>query len=196
MRLGVRAICAGISGVEVIADVKTAGDAVALCRAAHPNVIVMDPDLPGRTGVDAIGRIIRDDPSARVIALTMRDDDAFVLDTVRAGVRAFLPKTIDAATLIDAVSAVHRGEYLIDPVLAARVMGDFHQHATLNPSLPVLLEKEMAVLRLLAEGLDNRDIAATLGCSEHVVSNRLRTIFGKLRVSNRTQAALYAYKFL
>jgi DNA-binding NarL/FixJ family response regulator len=117
-----------------------------------------------------------------------------MLAAIRGGARAYLLKTVEAAELIDAIQSVHRGEYLIDPVIAARVLGEFHLPVAPISKPMALLEKEIEVLRLVAQGLDNRDIAKKLHYSEHTVSNRLRTIFDKLHVTNRTQAAIYALR--
>ena len=117
-----------------------------------------------------------------------------MLAAIRAGARAYLLKTVEATELIAAIQAVHSGEYLIDPIVAARVLGEFHLPLSAAPKLQQLLEKEVEVLRLVARGLDNREIAGALHYSEHTVANRLRTIFDKLQVTNRTQAALYALR--
>jgi len=113
---------------------------------------------------------------------------------VRAGARGYLLKTVDARELIAAIQAVHRGEYLIDPIIAARVLSELHLHAPERPGVEPLTESEIAILRLVARGMDNQDIARELRYSIHTVTNRLRTIFEKLHVANRTQAALYALR--
>jgi NarL family two-component system response regulator LiaR len=193
MRQGLREICAARGGFDVVGDAGTIDDAVAISRQMRPDVVLMDLALSGMDSVDAVRRIVGADQSVRVIALTMSVDEAYMLGTVRAGVRAFLRKTIDADLLIGAINAVHRGEYLVDPILAARVLGDMQSdHAARTH--PQLLPKEVAVLRLVAQGLDNREIAEALRYSEHTVSNRMRTIFSKIEVTSRTQAALYALR--
>ena len=104
-------------------------------------------------------------------------------------------KTVDAHELLAAIAAVQRGDYLIDPIAAARVLSELH--LGMPPQVPrgePLTEGEMAVLRLVAQGVDNREIAQALNYSVHTVANRLRTIYEKLHVTNRTQAALYALR--
>ena len=193
MRQGLHEICAGLGGFTVVAEAKNGSEAVLMRKAAEPDVILMDLAMPEMDGVEAIRRIMADAPASRIIALTMYREEPYMMAAIRAGARAYLLKTVEAAELISAIEAVNRGEYLIDPVIAARVLGEMHLTPE-TPSFETLLEKEMEVLRLVAQGLDNKDIAARLHYSEHTVANRLRTIFDKLQVTNRTQAALYALR--
>lgn len=195
MRQGLREICAGQGGFTVVGEAKNGADAVALWRTSRPDVTLMDLGMPQMDGAEAIRRIIGEAPASRIIALTMYRDELHMLAAIRAGARAYLLKTVDAVELIEAIRAVHRGEYLIDPIVAARVLSELHltsQQIALRPS--PLLEKEVEVLRLVARGLDNQDIADALHWSVHTVSNRLRVIYEKLHVANRTQAALYALR--
>lgn len=194
MRQGLHEICTSIGGFEVVAEAKDGAEAVDLRRTSHPDVILMDLAMPGTDGVEAIRRILADAPASRIIALTMYREEPYMLAAIRAGARAYLLKTVDASELIAAIEAVHRGEYLVDPVIAARVLGELHLMPKDLPKFQRLLEKEIEVLRLVAQGRDNREIADALDWSVHTVSNRLRVIFEKLHVTNRTQAALYALR--
>jgi DNA-binding NarL/FixJ family response regulator len=144
--------------------------------------------------VAAIGLVMRDNPTARIIALTMYREEPYMLAAIKAGARGYLLKTVDAGDLVAAIEAVHRGDYLIDPIIAARVLSELHMVMPAQPRVEPLTEGEMAVLRLLARGVDNQDIAQALHYSVYTVSNRLRTIYEKLSVTNRTQAALYALR--
>ena len=195
MRQGLRQLCEGLGGFTVVAEAKNGAQAVAAARTAQPDVILMDIVMPDLDGVEAIRQIVGETPAARIIALTMYRQEQYMLDAIRAGARGYLLKTVDAGDLIAAIEAVHRGDYLIDPIIAARVLGEFH--VALPPQLPrvePLTESEMAVLRLVAQGVDNEDIAQALNCSVYTVANRLRTIYEKLHVANRTQAALYTLR--
>ncbi len=194
MRQGLHEICTSIGGFEVVAEAKDGAEAVDLRRTSRPDVILMDLAMPGMDGVEAIRRILADAPASRIIALTMYREEPYMLAAIRAGARAYLLKTVDASELIAAIEAVHRGEYLVDPVIAARVLGELHLMPKDLPKFQRLLEKEIEVLRLVAQGRDNREIADALDWSVHTVSNRLRVIFEKLHVTNRTQAALYALR--
>jgi two-component system, NarL family, response regulator LiaR len=194
VRQGLRQLCEGLGGFTVVAEAANGAQAVELARTAQPDVILMDIVMPDMDGVEAIRQIMRETPTARIIALTMYRQEQYMLDAIRAGARGYLLKTVDAGELITAIEAVHRGDYLIDPIIAARVLSEFHLSMPEQPRVEPLTEGEMAVLRLVAQGVDNQDIARALNYSVYTVGNRLRTIYEKLHVSNRTQAALFALR--
>lgn len=193
MRQGLRQLCEGLGGFAVVAEAENGVQAVEQARAARPDVILMDIVMPDVDGVQAIRDILCTTPLARIIALTMYRQEQYMLDAIRAGARGYLLKTVDARDLIAAIEAVHRGEYLIDPVIAARVLSEFHLPVK-DRHIERLTESEMAVLRLVARGVENDQIAHQLNYSVYTVANRLRTIYEKLQVTNRTQAALYALR--
>jgi two-component system, NarL family, response regulator LiaR len=194
MRQGLRQLCEGMGGFTVIAEADNGAQAVTLACTTHPDVILMDIIMPDVDGVQAIRQIMLQTPAARIIALTMYRQEQYMLDAIRAGARGYLLKTVDARDLISAIEAVHRGDYLIDPIIASRVMSELHMPTPTLPRIEPLTESEMTVLRLVAQGVNNQDIAQTLNYSVYTVANRLRTIYEKLHVTNRTQAALYALR--
>jgi NarL family two-component system response regulator LiaR len=194
MRQGLSQLCEGLGGFSVVAEAENGQQAVELARTERPDVILMDIVMPDLNGVEAICQIIREMPTARIIALTMYRQEQYMLNAIRAGARGYLLKTVDAHDLIAAILAVHRGEYLIDPIIAARVLSEFHLPMPEPPQTEPLTESEMNVLRLVARGVENEHIAQTLNYSVYTVANRLRTIYEKLHVTNRTQAALYALR--
>ena len=194
VRQGLRQLCEGMGGFAVVAEAANGVQAVALARTAQPDVILMDIVMPDVDGVSAIRQIMRESPNARIIALTMYREEQYMLDAIRAGARGYLLKTVDVEEMIAAIEAVHRGDYLIDPVIATRVLSELHLAAPQPPRVDLLTEGEMAVLRLVARGVKNEEIARTVNCSVYTVANRLRTIYEKLHVTNRTQAALYALR--
>lgn len=194
VRQGLRQLCEGLGGFTVVAEAENGSVAVALARATKPDVILMDIVMPDVNGVEAIRQIMGETPAARIIALTMYRREGYMLEAIRAGARGYLLKTVDAGELIAAIEAVHRGEYLIDPIIAARVLSELHLTVPEPPGVEPLTESEMAVLRLVAQGVENQDIAQALNYSVYTVANRLRTIYQKLHVTNRTQAALYALR--
>ncbi len=194
VRQGLRQLCEGLGGFTVVAEAENGASAVELARTLQPDVILMDIVMPDLDGVQAIHKIIRATPTARIIALTMYRQEQYMLDAIRGGARGFLLKTVDARDLIAAIEAVYRGEYLIDPIIAARVLSEIHQTMPEISPIDPLTEGEMAVLRLVARGEENEQIAQELNYSIYTVANRLRTIFEKLNVTNRTQAALYALR--
>jgi two-component system, NarL family, response regulator LiaR len=192
VRQGLRQLCEGLGGFVVVAEAENGIQAVALARTTQPDVILMDILMPKLDGVQAIRQIIDATPTARIIALTMYREQQYMLDAIRAGARGYLLKTVDSSDLIAAIEAVHRGAYLIDPVIATRVLSEFHLTAPRMSRGELLTESERDVLRLVARGMDNYHIAQGLNYSVYPVANRLRTIYGKLHITNRTQAALYA----
>ena len=194
VRQGLRQLCEGVGGFIVVAEAENGAQAVALAHTTQPDVILMDIVMPELDGVEAIRRIMGENPKSRIIALTMYREEKYMLDAIRAGARGYLLKTVDAGELITAIEAVHRGDYLIDPIIAARVLSEFHLVMPEQPRIEQLTEGEMIVLRLVAQGVDNQSIAQTLNYSVYTVANRLRTIYAKLHVTNRTQAALYALR--
>jgi DNA-binding NarL/FixJ family response regulator len=194
VRQGLRQLCEGMGGFTVAAEAEDGAQAVMLARTAQPDVILMDIIMPEMDGVEAIRRIVHDNPAARIIALTMYREEQYMLNAIRAGARGYLLKTVDAGELIAAIEAVHRGDYPIDPIIASRVLSEFHLVLPELPRVEPLTEGEMAVLRLVAHGVENQEIAQTLNYSVYTVANRLRTIYEKLHVTNRTQAALYALR--
>jgi DNA-binding NarL/FixJ family response regulator len=194
VRQGLRQLCEGLGDISVTAEAETGARAVELARTLQPDVILMDIVMPDLDGVQAIRQIMADRSTACIIALTMYREEQYMLDAIRAGARGYLLKTVDARDLIDAIEAVHRGDYLIDPIIAARVLSEFHLPMPKQPQVEPLTESEMAVLRQVARGVENEHIAQVLNYSVYTVANRLRTIYEKLHVTNRTQAALYALR--
>lgn len=194
MRQGLRQLCEGLGNFTVVAEAETGAQALELTRTSQPDVILMDIAMPDMDGVEAIRQILSETPSARIIALTMYHEEKLMLEAIRAGARGYLLKTVDARDLILAIEAVHCGEYLIDPVIAARVLSELHMAVPQALQAEPLTESEMAVLRLVAQGVENEHIAQALNYSVYTVANRLRTIYEKLHVTNRTQAALYALR--
>ena len=193
VRHGLRQLCEGMGGFAVVAEAEDGAQAVALAHTAQPDVILMDIVMPGLDGVAAIRQIMAETPTARIIALTMYRQEQYMLDAIRAGTRGYLLKTVERLELIAAIEAVYRGDYLIDPLIAARVLNEFHLAVPELPRVEPLTEGEMAVLRLVARAWRTGDRPGA-HYSFYTVANRLRTIYEKLHVTNRTQAALYALR--
>jgi len=194
VRQGLRQLCEGMGGFIVIAEAEDGAQAVALARTAQPDVILMDIVMPEMDGVQAIRQIMAETPATCIIVLTMYRQEQHKLNAIRTGARDYLLKTVDAEALIAAIEAVCRGNYLSNPVVSNRALSEFHLTPPETPGVEPLTEGEMAVLRLAAQGVDNQQIAQALNYSVYTVANRLRTIYQKLYVTNRTQAALYALR--
>ncbi|WP_278359378.1 response regulator [Thermus thermophilus] len=159
------------------------------------DVVLMDIQMPGLDGVQATQAILKEWPQAKVIMLTMYRQDAYVFEAVKAGARGYLLKDVDARELVDAIRRVHAGEVLLDAELAGHIIQDFRAKKEASQPLHAeLSEREVQILRLVAQGYTNQEIAAELQLSEKTVRNRLSEIFQKLHLNNRTQAALYAIR--
>jgi len=194
---GLRHVCELAGGFTVVGEAEDGRAAVELARQLQPDIILMDIHMPVLDGVQATSLIVQANPAARVIILTMYRQDHYVFEAIKAGARGYLLKDIDEQDLVDAIRAVHRGEALIDPSMATRLLEEFRrlsQTAAPTEETENLTAAEMEVLRLVAQGADNRAIADQLALSERTVANRLSSIYEKLHVNNRTQAALHALR--
>ncbi len=197
-RQGLRSILETEEGFRVIGEAATGREAVRYALSTHPDIIIMDIQMPELDGVAATKTILEEFPEARVIILTMYRQDRYVFEAIKAGARGYLLKDAGADDLISAIRRVAEGEMLLRPELASSVLDEFRR-AKESPSHPEhklseLTEREATILRLLAQGASNHEIADALGVSEKTVRNRLSEIFSKLRLNNRTQAALYALR--
>ncbi|AFZ66326.1 response regulator [Deinococcus peraridilitoris] len=194
-RQGLRSLLES-EGFRVIGEAVSGREAVRYAAETHPDVILMDIQMPELDGVKATQSILEIDPNARVIMITMYRQDRYVFEAVKAGARGYILKDADATTLIDAIKRVAAGEALLDDALAQSVLDDFRDKKEILPSEKHsdLNERETTILKLLAQGYSNQDIALRLDISEKTVRNRLSEIFTKLQLNNRTQAALYAIR--
>ncbi len=194
-RQGLRQICETVGHLEVVGEAENGREAVELARRLQPDVVLMDISMPVVDGVEATRLITAENPAVRVIILTMYKQDRYVFEAIKAGARGYLLKDVDEQVLVDAVRAVHRGEALIDPGLATCLLEEFRRLSRgEGPREEELTDGEMQVLRLVAQGLDNKAIARRLNLSERTVINRLSEIYQKLHVASRTQAALEALR--
>jgi DNA-binding NarL/FixJ family response regulator len=197
VRQGLSQICEAEPDMEVVGQAANGREAVLFARSLQPDIVVMDINMPGQDGVEATREITAENPRIGVIILTMYRQDQYVFEAIKAGARAYLLKDADSEELLRAIRAVAAGEALLDPSIAAKMIEEFKRmqdDALLAEGLTPLTEREQDILRLVAQGYDNQQIAAQLHLSEKTVRNRLSIIFEKLHVNNRTQAALYALR--
>jgi NarL family two-component system response regulator LiaR len=180
--------------IEVVEDVADGEAAVAAVEREAPDVVLMDLVMPGVDGVEAIRRIRAGRPQARVLVLSSFLDDERLFPAVRAGAAGYLLKDVEPRELVKAIRTVHGGEALLHPAVAARLMDEFAAGRPQEPSTDGLTEREREVLTLIARGLPNKLIARDLSISEKTVKAHVSSILGKLGVSDRTQAALYAVR--
>jgi DNA-binding NarL/FixJ family response regulator len=183
----------------VIGTAADGADAVAVCRERRPDVVLMDVRMPGMDGIEATRVITASGEDApRVLILTTFDLDEHVYDALRAGASGFLLKDVTAERLFDAVRVVAAGEALLAPAVTRRLIDEFAQRpaaATPPPAaLATLTRRETQVLRLVAEGLSNPEIAARLVVSEETVKTHVSHVLTKLGLRDRTQAVVTAYE--
>lgn len=196
-RLGLRRVCARDPAIAVVGEASNGLEAIHLRRACAPQIALLDIHMPVMDGI-ACARLLADEqPDLGIIMLTVMRDDAHIFDAIRAGARGYLLKDTDEKTLLAAVHAVANGGSLMDPSVAAQVIEAFHPDPgpdDAGEARERLSEIEIEILRLVAEGRGNPEIGASLGFSEKTVANRLTSIYRKLHINNRTQAALYALR--
>ncbi len=176
----------------VVGEAKNGLEAVDRARELQPDVILMDLRMPELDGVEAMRRIRAEDSVVKFIVLTTFDTDEYIFDAIEAGAKGYLLKDASREDLFEAVRAVHRGESLIQPGVAARVLDRFAQLSHQAPAPDALSEREAGVLRLMAQGTANKEIAASLSISESTVKTHVANIFQKLEVTNRTEAVTKA----
>jgi len=199
IREGLSAILETKDDIEIVGEARDGGEAVEQARALVPDVILMDVSMPGMTGIEATRMIKREIPHIGVIALTMYEEQQYIFDLVRAGATGYLLKDSDSAQIVAAIRAISRGESLIHPSVASKILAEFSLLSQGKGKRRTMLEhdltdREITVLRLVADGKTNKEIANVLDLSEKTVKNHVRNIFHKLHVYDRTQAAILAIR--
>jgi DNA-binding NarL/FixJ family response regulator len=183
--------------VEVVGEAADGQEALRQAAALHPDVVLMDLRMPVLDGIAATRRLRVEQPDVRVIALTTFDDDEDVFAALRAGAVGYLLKDASSHRLVEAIGAAAHGESVLQPSVAAKVVARFAQlpdepAARPQPLVVPLSERELDVVRLLADGRNNREIAAALFLAEGTVKNHVTNVLAKLGARDRTQAALRA----
>lgn len=180
--------------LQVVGQAQDGAQAVELAGAHQPDVVLMDLKMPGVNGVEATRQIRTRYPAIRVLVLTTYDDDVWVLDAIRAGAAGYVLKDTPREKVLEAIRGTAAGKTFVDPVVAGKLLEQVASRpAQPSPELAdKLTEREAAVLRLLARGLSNSEIAGQLHLSEGTVRNHVSAIFAKLEVADRTQAAILA----
>ncbi|MDA0164881.1 response regulator transcription factor [Solirubrobacter ginsenosidimutans] len=192
VRAGFGALLDTQPDITVVATAADGSEAVEACRSHRPDVVLMDVRMPVMDGIEATRRVSGD---ARVIVLTTFDLDEYVYDSLIAGASGFLLKDVRAEHLFDAVRVVAAGEALLAPSVTRRLIGEFARRRPGRPrSLDELTPREVDVLRELAEGLSNAEIAARLVVSEETVKTHVSRVLMKLGLRDRTQAVITAYE--
>lgn len=192
-REGLVALLDSVPEIEVLATVKDGQQAIEVAAKLQPDVILMDLQMPKVNGIEATRQIIQTSPHIGVIVVTMFEDNDSVFAAMRAGARGYILKGADQNDMIRAIQAVARGEALFGPSIATRLMNFFTPtvQAPLQ-AFPELTEREREILDLIAQGMNNAEIASKLSISLKTVRNHVSNIFNKLQVTDRVQAALQA----
>lgn len=207
LRDGIRTVLELEGGFTVVGTARDGQEAIALYETERPEVVLMDIRMPGLDGIEATKRIIAGDSEARILMLTTFSDDALLFDAIRAGARGYLLKDASSADLAEAIRQVRAGKAALEPGMAMRLIEGVRGASTPSDSAPgarsaeahgtaahkvALSRRETEVLRLLAEGFSNKEIAERLFLAEGTVKNRVSDILLKINARDRTQAALRA----
>ena len=198
-RRGLEIVLAQEPDIEVVGEAGDGAEAVEQAADLLPDVVLMDVRMPRRSGIEACTAIKDVVPSARIIMLTISDEESDLYDAIKAGATGYLLKEISIDEVATAIRAVAGGQSLISPAMASKLLTEF---ATLikrdgnrqQVPAPRLTERELEVLRLVARGLNNRDIAKQLFISENTVKNHIRNILEKLQLHSRMEAVVYAVR--
>jgi DNA-binding NarL/FixJ family response regulator len=192
-RKGLRALLSSIPSVALVGEAKSGEESIRLAEQLQPDVVLMDLQMPGGGGLAAIRQIVQTSPHIRILVVTMFEDDDSVFAALRAGARGYILKDMDDEEITRAILAVGSGEAIFSPAIAERIMKFFSARPTLPASLfPELTESERSVLALMAQGVNNDEIARRLSFSSKTVRNYVSNIFSKLQVADRAQAIVKA----
>ena len=192
VRSGLEQLLATTDDIELVGTASNGNEAIEAVGSLHPDVVLMDLSMPELDGVEATRRISADHPSSRVLVLTSFSDQSRILDALSAGADGYLLKHAEPDDIADAIRAVHAGESPLDPK-AARALVESRRSGR---DTPQLTDREREVLLLVRDGLANKQIARRLGIAERTVKAHLTSVFQRLGVTDRTQAALWASEHL
>lgn len=195
VREGVRSFLNSQQDINVVAEAKTGEEAVTLAAEHIPDVVLMDLIMPKMGGVEATRQVKQVSPRSHVVILTSYHDDEHIFPALRAGARSYVLKNVRPAELADAVRRAARGEAVLHPTVVARVIEDLHAPAEHGADpFTDLTEREVQILKLIAEGENNVDIAGALNITERTVKGHVSNILSKLHLRDRTQAAVLAWR--
>jgi DNA-binding NarL/FixJ family response regulator len=194
VREGLNAMLSREADFKVVGEAKDGNEAVTKVRELSPDVVLMDLRMPEMDGVEAMRQIRPTNPDVKFIILTTYSDDDYIFSGIAAGARAYLLKDAPREELFKAIRAVYRGESLIQPVVASKLLDRFSELSKRTPSGDELSERELEVLCLMAKGSANKEISAELKIAQSTVKTHITNIFQKLGVNDRTEAVTQAIK--
>lgn len=200
-RRGLEIVLASEEDIAVVGEAGDGAEAVEKAAEFLPDVVLMDIRMPRSSGIDACRAVKEMAPSAKIIMLTMSDEEEDLFEAIRAGASGYLLKDIQLEEVADAVRAVHGGQSLISPPMAGKLLSEFaalargdEDTARRQVPAPKLTDREMQVLKLVARGMNNRDIAKELFISDNTVKNHVRNILEKLQIHSRMEAVMVAVR--
>ncbi len=195
VRKGIRDFLEEDESIRVVAEANDGQEAVAFYAREHPDVALFDIQMPRVNGLDATRQVKKEFPDARILILTAYEDEPYILAALQAGASGYLLKTASSDEIVQAVHAVADGETALSPSIAKKlVQRAAHRGEGTGDLVEPLSERELEVLRLAGRGMGNKQIGAALGISDRTVQGHLANIYGKLHVSTRTEAVLYAVR--
>jgi DNA-binding NarL/FixJ family response regulator len=200
-RRGLEMVLEDERDIELVGQASDGAEAVERAAEALPDIVLMDIRMPRSSGIEATRAMKAAAPSTKIVILTISDEEADLFEAIRAGASGYLLKDIPLDEVADTVRAVHGGQSLINPSMAAKLLTEFaamakrdDEERTEDLSAPRLTDREMEVLRLVARGMNNRDIAKDLFISENTVKNHVRNILEKLQIHSRMEAVMVAVR--
>lgn len=183
--------------IDLVAEAGDGEEAVALAEEHVPDVVLMDVRMPKLSGIDAAGRLKDALPSTKIVMLTVSDEEEDLFDAIKAGASGYLLKDIDPSAVAETVRHIHSGQSMLSPSMASKLLSEFatmSKRTVERPYHPRLTDREMEVLRLVAQGLTNREIGKSLHISENTVKNHIRNILERLHLNSRMEAVIYAVR--
>ena len=180
--------------MAVVGVAHSGEEAVELCLREEPDVVLMDISMPGMGGIDATRRILTLLPRTEILVLTVHADDASLFRAIKAGAQGYVLKDCTPDELASAIRAVNAGDTVMSPSIAEKTMATFEEIRSNTEFTPTLTERELEVIRALAQGKSNKEIAGELDISEKTVRNHASNIYKKLHIFDRTQAVIYAIR--
>ena len=198
-RRGLTMVLESEPDIDVVGEANDGHEVVTLAEKHIPNIVLMDVRMPGRGGIDAAQAIKDSVPSTKILMLTISDEEEDLYDAIKVGASGYLLKEISIEEVADSIRQVHAGQSLISPSMASKLLTEFAAMARKDEEkqqmpTPRLTDREMEVLTLVAQGLNNRDIAKELFISENTVKNHVRNILEKLHLHSRMEAVVYAVR--
>lgn len=196
-REGLRKILELESDIKIVGEASDGEEAIKMIKKTRPDIVIMDIGMPGMDGVSATYKIRKEGPRINIIILTVYQDEPHIFEAIKAGAIGYLLKDISSDELIEAIRRVYKGEALIQPSIAPKLLKEFtvlSKKKADGQTYIGLTERENEILKLITLGNSNKEIASKLYISEKTVKNHISNIFQKLHVNSRTQAALYALR--